>query len=333
MQYSELEDDSHRLIVDNDNGNPASSGNSSPTGTPNGSVISSASKLFQKRKKKSKKSSKDASSGDLSEPLTLSSSSGDVEMGNGIANGGDDEEDPFHVFREDLMRKLTLADEGLASYLKVVRETDTAVNTHDLKDSKKQLKRHIKHAESTLKDLRMTVKSVESRRDQFLHIDDDELHSRSVFINDSQDRLSRIKAKLGSSEIRHKIMQDEKALAARRFGNRGTETKLEKENTAFMVDKHAEAQVMLQEQDDTLDELDNAVERVGQMAGEINAEIGQQNIMLGEFEDDLNDAEEKLGLVMGKLGKLLKTKSKWQLGTILGLSLVVIVLFFLVIYT
>ena len=55
--------------------------------------------------------------------------------------------------------------------------------------------------------------------------------------------------------------------------------------------------------------------------------------MLADFDDDLADAEEKLGLVMGKLGKLLKTKNRCQLGTILVLCLIVLILLFLVIYT
>lgn len=41
---------------------------------------------------------------DLSEPLTA-------------------QEDPFHVFREDLNHKLELVDEGLAEFLRVVYQT------------------------------------------------------------------------------------------------------------------------------------------------------------------------------------------------------------------
>ena len=47
----------------------------------------------------------------------------------------------------------------------------------------------------------------------------------------------------------------------------------------------------------------------------------------------MTDVEEQMGMVMGKLAKFLKTKDKWQLRTILGLSVTVIVLLFLVIYT
>ena len=89
----------------------------------------------------------------------------------------------------------------------------------------------------------------------------------------------------------------------------------------------------MQAQDETLDELGEAVIRVGEMADNIHDEIGLQNKMLSDMEEDLSDAEEKLGLVMGKLAKLLKTKSKWHLGTILILSFIVLLLFFLVLYS
>jgi syntaxin 6 len=90
---------------------------------------------------------------------------------------------------------------------------------------------------------------------------------------------------------------------------------------------------MMKQQDETLDDLDLAVTRVGYLAETIHEEIESQNKMLTELEDDLADAEEQLGVVMGKLAKLLKTKSRCQIGLILILSLIVLVLFFLVLYT
>ena len=69
------------------------------------------------------------------------------------------------------------------------------------------------------------------------------------------------------------------------------------------------------------------------MAGNIYEELGQQNKMLNSLQDDLDDAEEKLGIVMGQLAKMIKTKSKWELWTILCLAVVVLIHLFLVIYT
>ncbi len=106
-----------------------------------------------------------------------------------------------------------------------------------------------------------------------------------------------------------------------------------KENTNFLHDQGAQATVMMRRQDETLDDLDRAVDRVGNMAQDINVELGVQNKMLDELEEDLDDAEERLGVVMGKLGKLLKTKDGCQLWTIVALVIVLVILTGLVFYT
>jgi len=130
------------------------------------------------------------------------------------------------------------------------------------------------------------------------------------------------------------MLRDERNMATRRAGNfHDARSRIEKENSAFIAEHSAQARIMLRQQDETLEELDHAVTRVESIAHNIHEEIGSQNKMLQALEHDLHDAEEKLGLVMGKLGKLLKTKSKWQICTILVLILVAFILFLLVLYT
>ena len=208
---------------------------------------------------------------------------------------------------------------------------DTSVNTHALKDAKKQLKRHIRNAELTLKDVNTTVQLVENQREKFSNISSSDLYERRALVTTSQDRITRAKADMNSEDVKGKLLADERAKAVRRAANEDDDVDVE--NAAFMADSQAHTSLLMQQQDETLDELGEAVVRVGQMADNIHEEIGLQNRMLSEMEDDLADAEEKLGLVMGKLAKFLKTKDKWQLGTILMLILVAMVLFFLVLTT
>ena len=263
------------------------------------------------------------------------------------ANSYISEDDPFYMFRSDLKEKLNLVDDELSNYHSIIRTTDTAVNTHQLKEAKKRLKRLLKHAESSLNDLETTVRVVEKQREKFPHIRDGEIQERRKFVDDSKDQLAMSKMSMQSEEVRNKLMSDERALTERRKGGRtangnasasSTVTNGNGSNGAYRNmeegnPERAETLLMMQQQDETLDDLDMAVTRVGYMAETIHEEIETQNIMLKDLEDDLADAEEQLGVVMGKLAKLLKTKSKCQLGMILILSLIVLVLFFLVLYT
>jgi syntaxin 6 len=212
---------------------------------------------------------------------------------------------------------------------------DTAVNVHELKDAKKQLKRHIKNAESTLKDVSITVQAVENNRDKFAHIDDSQLYDRKALVDTSRGRIQHAKDEMNSERVREKQLYDERNKAARRSGDGllGATNDEERQNTAFIMDNQAQTSLLMQEQDETLDELGEVVSRVGEMAGAISEEIGHQNKMLDELDQDMTNAEEELGMVMGNLAKLLKTKDPWQLRTIMCLSLTVVILFLLVIYS
>ena len=173
----------------------------------------------------------------------------------------------------------------------------------------------MKNAESTLKDVQMTVQVIENDRKTFQNISDGELYERRSLVHSSKDRLQKTKEEMNSEAVKAKMMADERAKALRRAGadSLGATNDAQRMNTSFIVDSQARTSLLMQHQDETLDELDAAVTRVGNIAGHIHDEIGQQNKMLDEMEDDLANAEEELGMVMGKLGKFLHTKDRSQI--------------------
>ena len=208
------------------------------------------------------------------------------------------------------------------------------MNSHQYRDAKKQLKRHLKNAESTLKDVQTTVQVVEKDRDKFSHIDDAQLFERQSMVNTSRERIFKAKDEIGSQSVKLKLLEDERNKAVRRSGDGllGARNDQQRQNTSFILDSQAQTSLLMEQQDETLDELGEAVLRVGEMAEGISEEIEQQNKMLDQLDDDLTNVEEELGMVMGKLAKFLKTKDRWQLRTILILSLVVFILLFLLLY-
>ena len=54
--------------------------------------------------------------------------------------------------------------------------------------------------------------------------------------------------------------------------------------------------------------------------------------MLTDLDEDLDAAAEKMGVVMGSLAKLLKTKDRCHLWSILILALILVILVFLIVY-
>ena len=171
--------------------------------------------------------------------------------------------------------------------------------------------------ESTLRDVVTTVQVVENDRDKFIHIDDGQLFERKALVDTSRERINKARDELSSEGVKLKLLEDERNKAIRRNGTLGATTATQRENTSFIMDNQAQTSLLMQQQDETLDELGEAVVRVGEMAGNIHEEIEMQNQMLDELDEDLTKVEEELGLVLGKLAKFLKTKNRCHLGTIM----------------
>ena len=93
-------------------------------------------------------------------------------------------------------------------------------------------------------------------------------------------------------------------------------------------------QQLLKKQDEGLDFLSQSAERLGQMSLEISDELGQQNKMLDSMETDLDRASEELDVVTQKTKEFIQQAGgEKNCIIIMVLSIVVLILLFLIIYT
>jgi hypothetical protein len=121
----------------------------------------------------------------------------------------------------------------------------------------------LKNAESTLKDVLMTVQAVQNDRDKFPHIDDAQLFERKSLVHTSKERLVKAKDEINSEAVKLKLLEDERNKAVRRSGDGllGARTDEERENTSFIMDNQAQTSLLLERQDKTLDKLGEPVSR------------------------------------------------------------------------
>lgn len=213
-------------------------------------------------------------------------------------------------------------------------------------------------AEKELKELRQTVDAVESNRATFVNISDAELQDRKKFISRSKKALNAIKDDLGrmpraagdatsTSTSTQKMTPASAGFGARESGGG--------DGGGYVARDAASIQLQLSQQDEVssrtlppppswttliliyfcqdLEELGQHVDRVGVHAQIINAEIKDQGRMLEALDDDLERAQEDMGFVMGSLSKLLKTKSRCQIWTVMILAIILIVLVACTIWT
>ena len=88
------------------------------------------------------------------------------------------------------------------------------------------------------------------------------------------------------------------------------------------------------QQDDSLDALGQSAARLGQISLNINEELTAQNKMIDEMGMELDDAELNLAVVTNKTQELIKKSGGCKyFSIIVCLSIVVVILFLLIIYT
>mmetsp|Transcript_46486 Transcript_46486/g.105014 ORF Transcript_46486/g.105014 Transcript_46486/m.105014 type:complete len:247 (+) Transcript_46486:144-884(+) len=241
--------------------------------------------------------------------------------------------DPFYVVKDELSEKVSALHSRHSTFKRLLETTNTATSA-EFKECRKAFARELKSAEKQMRDLTLTVDLVKNDRQQFPHIDDYELEQRSAFIVKTKKVLSEITASFKSEGVKAKMVADErKEIESRPAANLGATSSDQMEHTHFIHDQQAEARMIISQQDEDLEELGQGVDRLHEMGQGINEELKQQNKMLNELDRDLDEAAEKMNFVMGKLAKLLKTKDTCQIWTIIILTLVLVLLIFLVIYT
>ncbi len=102
----------------------------------------------------------------------------------------------------------------------------------------------------------------------------------------------------------------------------------------FDEDDRKSIQKQLKRQDESLDILGSSAMRLGELSLSISNEINEQNRMLDGLEEDVDRVQSNMDLINKATEKLIKKGGGIKTcGLIVVLSLILIVLIFLVIYT
>ena len=90
---------------------------------------------------------------------------------------------------------------------------------------------------------------------------------------------------------------------------------------------------LMEQQDQQLDEITSIAHRLRNHAEDINVEIEHQGVMINKTTKGVDETDQKMNFVNRKLAKLLKTSDKGTICTICILTVILIGLLFLVMYT
>lgn len=239
----------------------------------------------------------------------------------------DTSKDPYYLFRDNVISALDDLEEEQSAWENVVESTNTASNKQfPVIDQK--LKKNTKYVSDLIRNLSKTVSKVEKDRAKFEHISDNELVDRKDFIDSAKSRLRRVKDKSNSHTIRSKLESDRSVyLSGAREDEVGFGDYKDKE-----ISQGLQAQEeLIGKQDVVIEDMLESVQRLGVMGETIMVEIDAQQDMLEDFEVDMDTAEGRINQAIAKMEKLLKTKSRWKLCTIVVLAIILLALFFVIV--
>jgi len=144
-----------------------------------------------------------------------------------------------------------------------------------------------------------------------------------------------------SPETRGKIQSDQrKQLAARAVedveaaGSRAPAgpSSYHVANDDYMRQQGQAQATIRRDQDQTLDKMGNTLDRLSEMAHTIDSELKEQDKILTDVEEGIDSAQGKMDAAIKQVEKLLKTKDKCQLATIVGLTLTFVIVAIIAFY-
>lgn len=100
---------------------------------------------------------------------------------------------------------------------------------------------------------------------------------------------------------------------------------------SFYAGQGEKQQLLMQEQNETLQALQGGINRMGQMALSINEELDSQSRMIEDIDDHIDKTESTLSVLQKKMKELANDSDRGKYCTICFLTVVLVVLFWLVI--
>lgn len=243
--------------------------------------------------------------------------------------------DPYYVAKDEVQSAIKKV-QGLHDEWKCLLQSENTAKSARFQELHSEIAAELRHLDYDLQDITETIRVVEENRGKF-KFDDGEVASRKDFVQASRSAVQAIQDSVAGRQALGKIEADRRQALGTGGGPGGAGGRDEqrgraaRENEEFLARQRQEQAQIIQQQDQDLTLLSQSAQRLGETARTINTELQDQQKMIEELDEDIDRETEKLNFVMKRIGRLLKTSDNKQLCLIIGLTVLLVVLVFLVI--
>ncbi|KAJ7599037.1 t-SNARE [Mycena floridula] len=232
--------------------------------------------------------------------------------------------DPYHAVQQEIQTSLQAASQTLASFARI-RHMAVREDNEELVWARNELKATLASLEADLEDLEESVKIVESTDARMFGLDDAEVQNRRRYVEHVRTEIQNMRGQVSPNS-------NPPSQNAPRYPSRGAMSP-----PAYEDEDHQEAwareeqQMIIQQQDRTLDSIAGTLSTLAQQAGLMGQEVAEHNEMLDDLEQGVDRTDSKLGDAMRRMRKFMRQTEAEKSGYCIIFLIIVLMVLLLVV--
>ncbi|KAF8474447.1 t-SNARE [Russula ochroleuca] len=252
--------------------------------------------------------------------------------------------DPYHQVQSEIQSSLLAAEQLRATFLRI-RSTAREGN-EELEWARNELKATLAALETDLGDLEESVKIVETTGARMFGLDDGEVIKRRRYVSHVRSELENMRAEVEGrpkfDNVRHT------SLRSLRWDTGGPSTPIPSNphspapasaHEPMGEDHQAqwarqEQEMMIQQQDQTINSISGTLSTIAQQAGLMGSEISEHNEMLDDLDHGVERTDSKLSDAVRRMRKFVREteerKSGWCIAILIAVLLILLLAVILV---
>lgn len=199
----------------------------------------------------------------------------------------------------------------------------------------KELKRQLREVQPGINMLLQVLRTIESQRQNFKHIDDAELERRKQFVSSTRATVRKVQRQADEANVDAMMAQNNR----KNLFARGEETESETKRStskggmteAYITDARVSHTDMVEEQDQCVDDMLEGLDNLASAAEDIGDEIEDSKKDINKMTKNVSKARQAFLKVNDTLSKFLKVKDNCQVWVLVSLSVIAVVLLLMVI--
>jgi len=223
-------------------------------------------------------------------------------------------QDPYHAVQREIQTSLQTASTLRASYLRI--RSTARDESEELVWARNELKATLAAMEADLEDLEESVNIVEEAGPRMFDLEESDVMERRGYVNHVKQEIETIRSELETGVAKPRS-RPSSWIAPRETAKPTPPTAPPEDANEDAQSEwaRAEQQMMIREQDRTMDSIAGTLNTLAQQAGLMGLEVGEHNEMLDDIERGVDHSGAKLDGAMKRMRKFIRdteeTKSGW----------------------